>query len=203
VKQITLGLAAGLLLSGTLSSQTSAGVRPNRPQLSVCLYNLVHVPDQILRIGEDQTSELLSRVGIDVEWRDVTLPQADSAQECQGIHLIIAQAPSVSGNSPLAKGATQEGVGWAFYDRVESLAGACSRFLSIREFPDLVKGRVLGVIMTHEIGHVLKLPHSCCGIMRANLAAADFSSMAGPRLHFTSQDAQQLATRLATARQDK
>lgn len=53
-------------------------------------------------------------------------------------------------------------------------------------------GLVLGCILAHEIGHLMGLPHSRSGVMKANLGPDEILQAAIGRLWFTAQDSRVL-----------
>lgn len=196
MRQIIIALVVVNTFSAVCSAQKTVVLRP---VMSVCLYNLTGVPARVVGIGKDLAGQILSNGGIDVRWTDVAAPKGDvEIEQCAGIHIIVTRVHPGAANGPMARGAAVEGVGWAFYDRVESLVDHSSKFLLLRESPERAKGEVLGVVIAHEIGHVLKLPHSRQGIMRAELAPEDFLHADNPKLQFTREDARQLAVSLTT-----
>ena len=79
------------------------------------------------------------------------------------------------------------------YDQVRSFASTVS---STAAFPPLVEPIVLGHVIAHEVGHLMRLPHSNTGIMRARWDASDFRLHGAVELHFTEEESQRLRAEL-------
>src|SRR5262249_30063747 len=79
------------------------------------------------------------------------------------------------------------------YDRVRSFAATVS---SKAAFPPLVEPIVLGHVIAHEVGHLMRLPHSNTGIMRASWDASDFRLHGAVELLFTEEESQRLRAEL-------
>jgi hypothetical protein len=80
------------------------------------------------------------------------------------------------------------------------IAGTVDRLWRWPRIGALEWGSVAGVVLAHEVAHVLGVVHSSTGIMRANLGVAEWQAFVAGTLAFSENDAAQLrAARLDDA----
>ena len=83
---------------------------------------------------------------------------------------------------------------------VESFTTRVARMSTYRSHPLLAGGQsddVVGVVVAHEIGHLLGLGHASKGVMRTRLDAEDIIAFRSGRLRFTAIESAHL--RIASA----
>jgi hypothetical protein len=181
-------LAVGVLFAGPAHAGTlEAGACPG---LTVRVWDRVPVETETLQRAKMTAEGVLRGSGIEVAWMDCALEGDPACATPRGpaeVSLRIFRRPGAerrrtreATGGMAARAADGGGIVQVFYDRLEEVT-------SDRGLPmDLV----LGVIATHEIGHLL-LPrgHSRSGIMRESLEGLDWHRAAQGWLLFSSGEA--------------
>lgn len=145
------------------------------------------------RAGE-VVKQLLSAIGITVEFRSVTAGDAQ-AYPTQANHLKIVivsdwpvhRSKRTLGVSPQSDDGSMRA--YVFYRRVDELAGLL----------DADSADVLGLAIAHEMGHLL-LPnrsHSMSGVMRQNIDRAQLHRMTNRQLGFSAEQGTLIRARIA------
>jgi len=182
---------------------------PDAPQtaqeITLRVFNYVHVNPSTLRAAEGETTRILVEAGVNARWVDCPTPHDnwDDYPNCQSawrdsdyvLRVMPKAMVAVLENSTDSLGFAPDcGTGphcmaGVFYDRVMSLAGGANAAAPV----------LLGRVMAHEIGHLLLGPnsHSRTGIMRANWSAREFRLDARPELLFTAEQSRRMKTRIA------
>jgi hypothetical protein len=153
------------------------------PRLVVAIRDYADVPRETLVRAEAQASEIFGRAGVLVEWWELTgsEPAADFAE------VKPALVASLLTNSMAARArCTGSALGFAIGDRAYVFVER-SRLAAAMGASDF--GQALGVIMAHEMGHVLLGPgHAAGTVMSARLGKAEFvQGEQGALLFFPAQ----------------
>ena len=150
--------------------------------------------------AEAVAAKVLASDGFRVRWQDGDLPARSKsatggdtihpAAETMDIRLVYSTPP---GKKPSALAEAlpfaQRGVRvTVFFDRVAALAG----------HDPLFTPRILGHVLAHEIGHVLRGTdlHSETGVMKAHWDGADYCTMRAKGLKFAREDAAAMSSYL-------
>jgi hypothetical protein len=171
--------AAAMAVGTAMTAASVAGAQPHasesRPVLAVTVIDLASVPKMVLgRAAEDATS-IYDLAGVELVWNTTRSTECDRPANGHWVRVVLyagresrelgerANAGRFTmGFAPCAGAATAScTIAYIFYDRIEEFAGEAR----------LPVGRLLGLAIAHEIGHLL-LParsHSAHGIMRAAL----------------------------------
>jgi hypothetical protein len=163
----------------------------------VRLFNLAHVPNHTILKAEDYATQIFKHSGAEISWRntgsstetDIPVPPV-----VEVIIVIRAQAtqPLIRNPDPMGTEVSNS-LADVFYDRVRSFASTVALTAS---FPPLAEPAVLGHVIAHELGHLMLLPHSSAGIMRARWNANDFWRPGTIDLFFTEEESQRLRAEL-------
>ena len=158
------------------------------------LTNLAGVPAAVMRDAERQIVEMFRDAGVDVRWssdecardgdagavRLTLLPYETGALQRDGRAVLGAALPSSNGI----------GTAWVFYNRVGREA----------DRHGVAIAPVLASAIAHEIGHLLQRNpgHADRGLMRASWNRADYLRATNGRLRFSSADAAQFESSVAS-----
>jgi hypothetical protein len=164
VTSVIAGAVAGTLLSHTLAAGLLAESLPAplADQVVVRTYDMAGVAPRELAAALETAREILSRVGIDIVWRECG-PCADTPAPRELV-VRIAAAPAQAerhslGYSLVDVDQRSGTLATIFADRVESIAAGAQ----------FDPGVLLGRSIAHELGHLLMgtTEHSKQGLMRA------------------------------------
>ena len=186
--------AVGFFLTLSLTASTRAGPAEPRLTITVQVINYAEVPETTLIQAEQEVAGIFRQVGVHTVWRNVSRSHEEEQRNPLPLQLRIlilrrAIAKQHQGSLGVAfRGDySQPGqVAYIFYQRLKELV----QNRGIQE----LKGRILGLAIAHEIGHLL-LPthsHSSTGIMRAEWyfpSGRDFHNTTSRNLGFTPQQA--------------
>ncbi len=168
-------MAVGTALTAASVAAAQTGGGESRPILAVTVIDLASVSRVVLgRAAEDATS-IYDLAGVELVWSTTRSVECDPPADGHWVRVVLyagrksrelgerANAgPFTMGFAPCAGMTTGPcTIAYIFYDRIEELARATS----------VPPGRVLGLAIAHEIGHLLlpRRSHSALGIMRPAL----------------------------------
>jgi hypothetical protein len=166
-------MAVGTAL--TAASVSAAPADQARPLLAVTVIDLASVSKQVLGRAADDVTSIYDLAGVELAWNTTRSTDCEPPAAGHWIRVVLyagrksrelgkhANAGRFTmGFAPCAGvAATSCTIAYIFYDRIEEFAQTAR----------LPVGRLLGLAIAHEIGHLL-LParsHSAHGIMRAGL----------------------------------
>ncbi len=187
-------LVFGFLLTLSLIASTRAGPADSRLTITVQVIDYAAVPERTLIQAEQGVAEIFRQVGVHTVWRNVSRSHEEEQRNPLPLQLrILILRRAIAKQHQGSLGVAFRGnygqpgqVAYIFHQRLEELVQKGG----IRE----LKGRILGLAIAHEIGHLL-LPthsHSSTGIMRAEWhfpSGRDFHNTTSRNLGFTPQQA--------------
>jgi hypothetical protein len=190
-----------------LAQSPKADVPSNTLRITVRLLNIAEVPPETLAQAGEVITGIFSQAGIEATWLDCSKGDEDPRSACNQplapthflVKLIadakalgIERHPSCCGLALRSEDGESGNHAYIFTDCLRKVASKAR----------IARGRILGYVVTHEIGHLL-LPagtHTRWGIMRANLNGKDWQRT--PTLIFLPGQSDQLQSRLL-ARMEK
>ena len=195
-------LVLGFFLTVSLTPSVKGGSAESRLTITVQVIDYAEVPERTLIQAQEEVTKIFHEVGVDTLWRDVSGPFKEKLKEPLPQHsslssplqfriLIRVRSKAKRHRNVLAvafpgKGDQLGKMVYIFNQRLEELVQKGG----LRE----LKGRILGLTIAHEIGHLL-LPthsHSPTGIMRAEwqfTSGRDFQVTTSRNSGFTTQQA--------------
>ena len=175
--------------------------------LSIAVLDYADVPSKWLSRAKEETSRIYREIGVEVTWCDLDGKaisiDATSTDACtsrqRALSVLIAPgSPSMErtirqGVAGFSAGTGDEGgrVAYVLYDRMGQFR--------LEQFPPILRAKLLGHLMAHEVGHLL-LPvhsHSPTGLMRAEWSRAELELARVGRLRFTDVQAQLIRTKVS------
>jgi hypothetical protein len=192
--------SAGLPLAGQLTTATL----PDASTVTIAIDDYAAVPSDQIDRAQGLVTHLYSIIGVETAWLETRVSDTASALRMRpnlgrpDLRIIVLGAQMGDRAAPLdAVGAapgsrTERGhIAYVFYDRLRALAMASHQH----------EGDSLGVVIAHEIGHLL-LPygsHSDTGLMRGLWSARDFRRVDVWSLAFTPSQAREIRQRVSQA----
>jgi len=190
-----------LSLSQPAFSQQVQSVTEPRPRITVRMYDYVHAPRQVLNRAEQEASAIFGKAGIEVEWIDCPLTEAQiprypaCAEPLGPTELVLRLLPESMarhlehrdmrlGLALLSPDGEYSYVASVFWDHIgEAVHGR-----------DLSLYQLLGHAVAHEIGHLLlgSVSHGRTGLMSADWGAEELKTMAQGYLLFTLEQRQRM-----------
>ena len=168
-------MAVGTALTAASVAAAQIDGSGSRPILAVTVIDLASVSKAVLgRAAEDATS-IYDLAGVELVWNTTRSVECDQPGDGYWVRVVLYAghksralghaanaSPSTMGFAPCAGMTTGPcRIAYIFFDRIEEFASRMS----------LPPGRVLGLAIAHEIGHLLlpRRSHSTHGIMRPAL----------------------------------
>ncbi|MCP5113966.1 MAG: hypothetical protein GY953_24295, partial [bacterium] len=211
-----------LLIGSLLTLGSTATAEPPKPSITqpetamvVRVYDFAGVQEDVLERAEMIAGQIFQHAGIEMDWTGcpTSVEERDQYPDCLGPigprDLILRILPAV--NQEFAKqkhvfgAAALPGNGGfgvvanIYYDRVEQitwtqLRGATESIFASQLSPELCTSVTLGMVMAHEMGHLLLGTHSHSnnGIMRPHWDRAAMEDAFFGRQQFTSRQVKKL-----------
>ena len=203
-----------LLLALILSNVWLAAESNEERTVSIRIHDYAHIHDTALARAQDVVSGMYGAIGVRTDWRG-SLRQGDGTfdnvrqsespfnnvgpSECgpSDLRLIILTSAmadrGVIPDSIIGFAAVERGVGgrvaYVIYDRIKE-------FASDTDVDDM---RMMGIVMAHEIGHLLMMhqSHSDTGLMRGRWERSEFRADRPFDLEFSDPQALEIRRTLA------
>jgi hypothetical protein len=191
--------SAGLPLAGRLATATLH----DASTLTISIDDYAAVPSDQIDRAQSLVTHLYAAIGVETAWLETRVWHASSPVQLRAnvvapsLRIIVlgsqmgdrgALPPDVVGSTPGSR--TERGrIAYVFYDRLLTIAAASRQD----------DGDSLGVVIAHEIGHLL-LPygsHSDTGLMRGLWSAREFRRVDFRRLAFTPSQARDIRQRVS------
>jgi hypothetical protein len=175
---------AMVIALAAMGSSASARVAKPKVEVRIGLIGSGRVGGLSLPVAEAVTARILAATGARVHWRE---GDAAGAIVIRFLDFAPAAQPpdALAQASPYATSGVRITV---FLDRVWALA----------DHQPLLQPRMLGYVLAHEIGHVLRgtNAHTWTGVMKAHWDDADCRAMRARRLAFAPDDVAAIRARL-------
>ena len=181
------GALASIVLTG-LTGSAWAG-QAAHALVTVRVQNEAHVPADLLTRARADVTWVYSQAGVDTVWTEGT--PADLFIVLRGDHQANQMRAGAGEMSrSLVSPTTGRGrLAYVFYGRIKERGSQAGEHTA----------DVLGLVMAHEIGHLLGFAHTPTGIMRANWVQADWVLAAQGLLLFSRAQGQLLRARITRA----
>jgi hypothetical protein len=198
--RLTRGMATvtiGILVASGLTLSRQARCAENTDYGVIAIYNYAGVAPETLNLAEAQASEIFKKAGVKIDWWELplsgdgrALPPTDqpAVPPLADVRLLPDSKIPALRRSPDVLGCALGSQVYVFVDRLlEATAPVkCPLYVS------------LGLIMAHEIGHVLLGPnnHALYGVMVPKLGKWQFQQMQMSGLFFCPQQAEKIRERI-------
>jgi len=208
VKTFQTGLRFALLFSLLPTTSTNLlGKAPARApasaRVTISVYNDAEVPADVLKLAENEASQVFRLAGIEVTWLNCRLPAVseEASRDCreavfpEHLHLrIVRRSLGLKGETMGISFQADDGSGCyadLFYEPMEQLHQS--------DGADIAS--LLAHVAAHEIGHLLlgTNSHSTEGIMHAHWTAQELALGKVGGLVFLEKESQRMKAKLATA----
>jgi hypothetical protein len=166
------------------------------------------VDDATLRRAATVAERLMTSAGAIATWRICKRNERSDGWNDVAPHIVAILLSRRLGKEPDKCGVADRGtrsVGTALLSVpcLEEFTRRIARMSGYRSHPQLASGRYddfLGVLVAHEIGHLLGLGHARTGVMRSRLNVDDLVAFRADTLRFTPKEAARLRASSAQVR---
>jgi hypothetical protein len=194
-------LLALVIAIGPFTLQQRDRAASNNPvTLSVALFDYASVPSEWLSWAKEEMARIYREIGVEIVWQG--FHTADTGRvdpnAPQPALIVLIRRGSASANIPdgvvgFSSGSADERrrVAYVLYDRMNQFR--------LEQSPLVYRGKLLGHLMAHEVGHLL-LPvqsHSPKGLMRAQWSRAELQLALEGRLRFTDEQARLIRSKVS------
>ena len=146
----TIAALLALSLGAALSAEAGGGAAELLPILTIVITDHAQVRSESLEQAKAYAQRICAGAGVSVTWADASIPSHE------GLNLFLART---SPGKAMGRAAVTDGVAWVFVNRVIVLAAE----------KNMDERVLLGRVIVHEIGHLLRLDHARDGVMRAEI----------------------------------
>jgi hypothetical protein len=194
-----------LLFALILLSYASLGANGDEARtVSIRIHDYAHLDEAALARAQEVVSGMYGAIGVRTDWLE-PLQQFDGAfdgsgaRDCKASDLMIIILTSAMANrgvipdSIIGFAASQRGavgrIAYVIYERVKDIA----RGTAVDDM------RIMGIVMAHEIGHLLltNQSHSDGGLMRGRWVPSEIRSARPGDLHFSELQAMEIRKTLS------
>jgi hypothetical protein len=164
------------------------------PKIWIRVYDLAHIEPTVLAGARSAATEIFKRAGVETGWLDCPVTHSDCDEETERpLFMLRILSPSM-----VKEMGVPEALGFAM--PCDENAGSCvfyifyCRISALAEEHRVGADRILGHVMSHEIGHALlgENAHELFGIMQSRLSLDDMERT----LFFTSFQSKRLRAEL-------
>lgn len=187
------------------SKPPARGESPVSARVTISVYDDAEVPTDMLKLAENEASQVFRQAGIEVHWLNCRIPALteEASRACrqaifpEHLHLrIVRKSLGLKGETMGISFQADDGSGCyadLFYEPMEQL----------HQSDGMDVASLLGHVAAHEIGHLLlgASSHSTAGIMHARWTAEELASARVGGLIFSENESRRMKARLSTAMQ--
>lgn len=194
----TSGICGVLIAAGVANAEELTTV------IRVRLWNYAEVPPRTLADAKRDTSAILERARVRVEWAECRLRESDGPKDTACLLPVTPldlQMRILDRRMAKRARSTRGCLGYALLTgRFDSVAAVFfHRAVDLESGNVVSQSSVLGAMMAHEIGHLLldEGHHPDAGILRASWSKEDLRAIARSQLYFTDAEGQLMRSMVA------
>jgi|RhiMetdeSRZDD1v2_1073273.scaffolds.fasta_scaffold00639_37 hypothetical protein len=185
-------------MSGLLAALFVANLQlVSKPStITVAVYDDAGVPPEWLRQAKGELERIYREIEVKIVWWDPGRPDSQGDGHTVPHNLLTV---AIRRNSTSLSALPENTMGIASGTALEPGRVAYVFYGQTEQFTPLVRGRLLGHFMAHELGHLLLPPysHSRSGLMRARWDRNDLERAQHGLLRFTPEQAALIRARAA------